>query len=122
MNGKYYAMPAVSGGTCTVVIYDAAMWKDAGFDEFPATWDEVESAVDYFDGIGVDTIAFGNSGQWNMNSCFLSCLAYQYTGTEWYDSIIAGSGAKFTDDSFVKALTSKLYWGGDVRNSGEPTE
>ena len=85
--GKYYAMPAVSGGTCTVVIYDAALWKEAGFDSFPTTWADVEKASEYFNEQGLDTIAFGNGGQWQMNSCFLSCFAYQYTGTEWFDHI-----------------------------------
>lgn len=80
--GKYYAYPALTGGTCTVVIYDEAMWKEAGFDSFPTTWADVEKAAEYFSGQGIDTIVFGNSGQWQMNSCFLSCLGYQYTGTQ----------------------------------------
>ncbi len=106
VDGKYYAFPELSGGTCTVVIYDSQMWKDAGFDEFPKTWAEVEEAKKYFDTEGVDTIAFGNSGQWQLNSCFVSCLGYQFTGTDWFSSIIAGDGkASFTDDDFVAALT-----------------
>lgn len=107
-DGKYYAFPALTGGTCTVVIYDAAMWAEAGFDSFPTTWDEVEQAKEYFDGIGVDTIAFGNSGQWQMNSCFLSCLGYQYTGTQWFADIIAGNG-DFNDANFVAALAETQY-------------
>ena len=119
-DGKYYAFPAVSGGTCTVVIYDAQMWADAGFDSFPKTWDEVETAAEYFKTQDVDTIAFGNGGQWQMNSCFLSCLAYQYTGTEWYDHIIAGDGsASFADASFVAALTEtqRLFKDTEIFNS-----
>ncbi len=103
-DGKYYAYPALTGGTCTVVIYDTAMWKEAGFDSFPTTWADVEKAAEYFSGQGIDTIAFGNSGQWQMNSCFLSCLGYQYTGTQWFSDIIAGKG-NFEDPAFVAALT-----------------
>ena len=73
-DGKYYAYPALTGGTCTVVIYDEAMWKEAGFDSFPTTWADVEKAAEYFSGQGIDTIAFGNSGQWQLNSCFVSSL------------------------------------------------
>ncbi len=118
--GKYYAMPAVSGGTCTVVIYDANMWKEAGFDTFPTTWADVEKASEYFNGNGIDTIAFGNGGQWQMNSCFLSCFGYQYTGTEWFDHIIAGDGkASFNDPDFITALekTKALFADTKIFNS-----
>lgn len=39
-----------------------------------------------------------------MNSCFVSCLGYQYTGTQWFSDIIAGTG-DFEDPNFVAALT-----------------
>lgn len=114
--GRYYALPAVSGGTCTVVIYDAALWKEAGFDSFPATWKEVEEASEYFNEQGMDTIAFGNAGQWQMNSCFLSCFGYQYTGTDWFNHIIAGDGqASFEDESFVKALENTRHLFADTK-------
>ena len=118
--GKFYAMPAVSGGTCTVVIYDSAMWKEAGYDSFPTTWAEVAKAAEHFNDQGIDTIAFGNNGQWQMNSCFLSCFGYQYTGTEWFDHIIAGDGkAAFTDADFVTALekTRDIFAKTDIFNN-----
>ena len=118
--GKYYGMPAVSGGTCTVVIYDAALWAEAGFDSFPTNWDDVEKAAEYFNEQGLDTIAFGNGGQWQMNSDFLSCFGYQYTGTEWFDHIIAGDGqASFADQSFIDALTEtqRLFKDTEIFNS-----
>ena len=120
VGGKYYAFPALTGMTCTVVVYDAQMWADAGYDSFPTTWAEVEAAVDYFESQGIDTIAFGNGGQWQMNSDFISCLGYQYTGTEWFDHIMAGDGqAAFTDDSFVAALTEtqRLFHDTQIFNS-----
>lgn len=120
VGGKYYAFPALTGMTCTVVVYDAQMWADAGYSSFPTTWAEVEAAVDYFEGQGVDTIAFGNGGQWQMNSDFISCLGYQYTGTEWFDHIMAGDGqAAFTDDAFVAALaeTQRLFHDTQIFNS-----
>lgn len=117
---KYYAFPALTGMTCTVVVYDAQMWADAGYSSFPTTWAEVEAAVDYFEGQGIDTIAFGNGGQWQMNSDFISCLGYQYTGTDWFDHIMAGDGqAAFTDDAFVAALTEtqRLFHDTQIFNS-----
>ena len=101
---KIYGFPALTGGTCTVVIYDKQMWKDAGFDTFPSTWEDVEKASEYFNEQGITTIAFGNGGQWQANSDFLSTLGNRYTGPEWFSSLIAKDGAAFTDDTFVAAL------------------
>ena len=101
---KIYGFPALTGGTCTVVIYDKQMWKDAGFDTFPSTWEDVEKASEYFNEQGITTIAFGNGGQWQANSCFLSTLGNRYTGPDWFLSLIAKDGAAFTDDTFVAAL------------------
>ena len=103
-DGKTYAIPALTGGTCTVVIYDKQMWKDAGYEKFPTTWDEVLKAKDYFAEQGIDTIAFGNSSKWQANSCFMSTVGALYTGNDWYKSIIDKTGAKFTDPAFVDAL------------------
>lgn len=103
--GKLYGLPVLTGGTCTVVIYDKAAWKDAGFDEFPKTWEEVKKADEYFKANGYsETIAFGNSQKWQANSCFLSTIGDRFTGPEWFTSLIAKGGAKFTDENFVKAL------------------
>ncbi len=102
---KIYGFPVLTGGTCTVVVYDKALWAEAGFDTFPTTWADVEKASEYFNGKGITTVAFGNGGQWQMNSCFLSCLGNRYTGPEWFSSLIAKGGAKFTDPAFVAALT-----------------
>lgn len=100
-----YAYPALTGGTCTVVIYDKAMWAEAGYDTFPSTWEEVEAASEYFNEQGITTCAFGNGGKWQANSDFLSTLGNRYTGPDWFMSLIAKQGAAFTDEKFVAALT-----------------
>ena len=104
-----YGYPVLTGGTCTVVIYDKAMWTEAGYNEFPSTWEEVEAAAEYFNEQGIDTIAFGNGGQWQMNSDFISTLGNRYTGPEWFASLIAKGGAAFTDEEFVAALKETQY-------------
>lgn len=104
-DGKIYGYPVLTGGTCTIVIYDKAMWAEAGFETFPGTWAEVEEASAYFKEQGKDTIAFGNGGKWQANSCFLSTLGNRYTGPDWFQSLINKDGAAFTDDTFVAALT-----------------
>lgn len=115
---KIYGYPALTGGTCTVVIYDKAMWKDAGFDAFPKTWEDVEKAAEFFSGKDIDTIAFGNGGKWQANSCFLSTLGNRYTGPDWFMSLVAKGGAAFTDAEFVAALaeTQRLFTETDIFN------
>ncbi|MDE5679604.1 MAG: ABC transporter substrate-binding protein [Lachnospiraceae bacterium] len=106
-DGKIYALPALTGGTCTVIMYDKTVWGD----EFPSTWEEVEAKAADIIAEGKTPIAFGNSGQWQANSCFISTLADRYTGPDWYMSMIAKGGAKFTDPEFVAALaeTQRLF-------------
>ena len=104
-----YGYPVLTGGTCTVVIFDKAMWKDAGFDAFPTTWEDVEKASEYFNEQGITTVAFGNGGKWQANSDFLSTLGNRYTGPDWFLSLINKGGAAFTDEAFVKALTEMQH-------------
>ena len=44
-----------------------------------------------------------------MNSDFISTLGNRYTGPEWFASLIAKSGAAFTDEEFVKALAETKH-------------
>ena len=113
-----YGYPVLTGGTCTVVIYDKAMWKEAGYDAFPTTWEDVEKAAEYFNGQGITTVAFGNGGKWQANSDFLSTLGNRYTGPDWFLSLINKGGAAFTDEAFVKALkeTQHLFTETDIFN------
>lgn len=104
-----YGYPVLTGGTCTVVIYDKAMWKDAGYDTFPSTWEDVEKASEYFNEQGITTVAFGNGGKCQANSDFLSTLGNRYTGPDWFLSLINKGGAAFTDEAFVKALTEMQH-------------
>ncbi len=101
---KVYGLPALTGGTCAVVLYDSAKWKEAGFDTFPETWDDVLKAKDYFADQGMDTIAFGNGSKWQVNSTFLATIGDRFTGSDWTHSLIEKKGAAFTDKPFVDAL------------------
>lgn len=110
-DGKIYGLPALTGGSCTVVVYDKSVWGDT----FPTTWDEVEAkAAD----MNVTPIAFGNGGKWQANSCFLSTLGDRYTGSDWFLSLIRKEGAAFTDLEFVAALTEtqRLFTKTDIFN------
>ena len=113
--GKIYGLPVLTGGTCTVVMYDKTVWGDT----FPTTWADVEAKAADIIASGKTPIAFGNSGQWQANSCFISTLADRYTGPDWYLTIINKGGAKFTDPEFVAALaeTQRLFNDTEIFNA-----
>ena len=103
-NGALYAIPILAVGTCTIIAYDSELWSQAGYDTFPDNWDDVVAASAYFKGEGIDTMAFGNSGGWQLNSCWLSAVGDRFTGGDWFWSIINKTGAKFTDQAFIDSL------------------
>lgn len=113
-NGKTYGLPALTEGTCAIVAYDSELWKEAGFDAYPTTWDDILKAKSFFDDKKVTEVAFGNKDKWNMNSCFLSTIGDRFTGSDWYHSLIEKTGAKFTDSAFVEALkfTQEIFQSG----------
>lgn len=113
-DGKIYGLPVLTGGTCTVIMYDKRVWGDS----FPSTWADVEAKTADIIADGKTPIAFGNNGQWQANSCFLSTLADRYTGPDWYLSMINKGGAAFTDSEFVAALaeTQRLFTQTDIFN------
>lgn len=100
---RIYGVPKQS--QCTgLIYYNTELWSEIGYDEFPATWDELLDAVEKFKEKGITAFVMGNKANWPAESCWLSTLGSRFTGDEWTYSIVDGSGAKFTDESFVKAL------------------
>ena len=104
-DGKNYGVPQESMST-GMVYYNSDMWKEIGYETFPETWDELLDAVDKFKEKGITPFVMGNKPNWPAESCWLSTLGDRFTGPEWTQSILDGSGAKFTDEPFVKALTA----------------
>ncbi len=105
LDGKIYGVPRESLST-GLIFYNSDMWAEIGYEEFPATWDELLDAVDKFQEKGVTAFVMGNKPNWPAESCWLSTLGDRFTGVEWTNSILNGDGAKFTDDEFVAALTA----------------
>lgn len=103
--GSIYGAPLESMST-GVVFYNTEMWSSIGYDTFPETWDELLDAVDKFNAEGITPFVMGNQANWPAESCWLSTLGDRYTGAAWTQSILDGTGASFTDDSFVAALTT----------------
>lgn len=108
--GVIYGVPNQYSSS-TLVFYNKDLWKEAGYDSFPATWDEVFEASKYFTEKGIYTLALGDSNLWQYESSVLSALGDRFTGSAWTKSIIDMDGAaSFTDENFVKSLelTAKL--------------
>lgn len=104
VDDKIYGIPKQS--QCTgLVYYNSELWSQIGYETFPETWDELLNAVDKFNEKGITPFVMGNKANWPAESCWLSTLGDRFTGNEWTYSIVDGDGAKFTDESFVKALT-----------------
>ena len=108
-DGKAYGYPALTCSTGTVVIYDKALWQEAGFENFPGTWKDVLTAAEYFNQQGIDTIAFGNADPYMAVRSFFSVLGNRYTGSDWFRSLVEHGGAAFTGGDFIKALDEMKY-------------
>ena len=104
-DGKIFAVPFSMLST-HVIYYNKKILADAGYQTFPETWTDFMSMIAKIKAKGISPIALGNKEQWVAESCILSALGDRFTGTDWFNSIIAKSGAKFTDPDFVKALAA----------------
>lgn len=104
-NGKIYGMEN-KYSIYNLVLYNEKMWKDAGFEKFPSTMDEMITAAKFFKDQGKSAMSVGNTGKWFAVSYFASPLMYNYCGKEWVESMLACENKyKWTDDCFVNAMT-----------------
>ncbi|TDF98603.1 extracellular solute-binding protein [Paenibacillus piri] len=98
-----YSVP-MSMAPTSFVFYNKAI-----FDRYdvsvPETWDELMEAVRKFNRNGVTPIALGNKSSWVAQSAIFSTLADRVTGTDWFLNVVAQNEARFTDPTFVNALT-----------------
>lgn len=90
----------------SIVYYNEDIFRKAGFDQFPQTWDRFIDAVRKIKALGYTPIEMGNKDQWVAVSSLLSVVGDRMTGSDWFASIERRSGARFTDPSFVEALSA----------------
>lgn len=94
--------------TNTFAFYNTDLFKEAGIESFPKTWEELKEVCQTLKAAGITPIVLGNSGLWQAESIIMSTLGNRCTGTEWYEGIRNNSGSAFTDPEFVLSLQS-LY-------------
>jgi len=105
VEGKTYGVQ-MTGGPTHVIYYNKDLVAKAGFPEFPKTWSDFETLIKELNKQNITPIALGNKAKWVVNSSYMSTLGTRFTGTEWFNSLIEGKGAKFTDPEFVQSLTA----------------
>ncbi|NLG89696.1 MAG: extracellular solute-binding protein [Clostridiaceae bacterium] len=116
-NGAVYGVP-IKYTTYNYMYYNSELWKEAGYDKFPSTWDEVLKANEFFKSKGIPTILFANKLSWFALASYFNAIMHEICGTEWVEAIGAKDGsASFTDDRLVEALekfaTLRPLWNPD---------
>ncbi|MGP4038631.1 extracellular solute-binding protein [Gracilibacillus sp. D59] len=102
IDGDAYAVPANTNPT-HMIFYDKDMLADAGYDEFPKTYDEFLQLIDDLKANDITPIALGNSDAWVLQSVYISTIADRFTGNDFLQGVANGERA-FTDEDFVKSL------------------
>ncbi|TYP73344.1 extracellular solute-binding protein [Paenibacillus methanolicus] len=102
--GKVFGIPIAAGPT-HLIYYNADLFADIGYDQFPATWDEVMDAGRKLADKGVNLFSYGDKSKGYAMSSWISALTDRHTGPEWTASILSGGGAAFTDPGFVNAIS-----------------
>jgi len=102
INGNIYGV-ATQTLSVHLIFYNQEIFKQAGIEAFPGTWEEFEGAIVKLKEAGFIPIAMGNKSNVPVGSTLFSTLADRVTGTEWFGGLATGQ-SKFTDPVFVEAL------------------
>lgn len=90
----------------STVVYNKALWEEAGYSSFPETWDEIITANDYFQSKGISTFALGDQAQWIFRQCYFVTICNEFMGSEWFDQIgTKNPEAGYNNPEFINALT-----------------
>ncbi|OEH53344.1 sugar ABC transporter substrate-binding protein [Oceanobacillus sp. E9] len=103
VDGNYYAIPSNISET-SLIFYNKAIVSEAGYDEFPTTYDEFKSLVEELKSNDITPISLGNKAIWPLQSVFISGIADRYTGSDFLGNVLNGDGT-FEDEQFINALS-----------------
>ena len=95
-----YAIPMESG--LIGVYYNEALFKAAGVDKFPETWDDFLAAIKKLRDSGVTPIALGEQATY-MGGHLHNQIFYKYLGTE-AAKLLGNRQKKWTDPDVVQTL------------------
>lgn len=103
IDGKQYAIPASLTPT-SLVYFDKDMLAEAGYEEFPKTYEEFKTLINTLNEEKVIPIALGNKAQWLMQSSYISTIGDRLTGDDFLSAVLETGEKKFTDEKFIEAL------------------
>lgn len=97
--GKYYGVPWNMG--CVVVWYNKALFKQAGIESPPATWDDFLATVKKLQDAKITPITIGEKDKWPGHFYWVY-LAIRTGGKAAFDAAYTRKGS-FADPPFVQA-------------------
>lgn len=101
LDGKQYAIPGEISYS-SMVYYNKRLLKEAGYEEFPTTYEDFKTLINDLNANNVVPIAIGNKTTMVLPA-FLSQINDRISGNGLYADILAGT-KKFTDPEFVQSL------------------
>ncbi|WP_306009782.1 extracellular solute-binding protein [Bacillus sp. MMSF_3328] len=102
VDGEHYAIPGNISET-SLIYYNKELVSQAGFEEFPKTYEELKSLIEALNGEDITPIALGNKGIWPLQSVYISTIADRFTGSDFLPNVLNGDGS-FEDEQFIKSL------------------
>lgn len=90
---------------CSMIVYNKAIFEECGITEFPKTVEDFEKAVVAIKEKGYIPVACGNKVGYMIASQIMPSVLFRYVDTDWYESFKNQTGAKYTDENAVAAIT-----------------
>lgn len=127
-NGKVTAIP-YQFITNEAVYYNADLVKEAGYDQFPTTWEDYMSLCEKLKGMDIIPIALGDKAGWPLCSNGMEILCEFLCGPQWVKDIGTFTGkACYDSPDFVNVLKTiknavdKGYFNMDMVSIDNTTE
>ncbi|MDQ0049030.1 raffinose/stachyose/melibiose transport system substrate-binding protein [Paenibacillus polymyxa] len=98
---KLYAFP--DGNNIEVVFYNKELFKQAGIQKLPTTFDELITTVKTLKAKGITPIAIGEKDSWTGSLLFMNILLRTNEGPNFLNDVLDGKKT-FNDPAFVEAV------------------
>lgn len=103
INGNYYAIPSNVSET-SLIFYHKDLLEEAGYNEFPSTYEELKELIVTFNDKEITPIALGNKSIWPLQSVYISTIGDRYTGSDFLENALNGEES-FENEQFIAALS-----------------
>jgi raffinose/stachyose/melibiose transport system substrate-binding protein len=103
-NGEIYEIPLGTSNICTVLYMNKALVESLGFTT-PKTYEDMVAMVPKAKAAGIEVVSIDGADGWAWGSCVMSCFAARIAGDGSFVSKAVAGKNKFTDKSFVDALS-----------------